>query len=365
MSDAPSVLFLVYDLIRGGTEGQCARAAMALRESGVPVRVGVFRKKGFFLDAIEAACGPVFHFDIQRMLSGDTAKKIQRLADWIQAEGIQVVHGWDMDAGIFGYPAARKAGVPFINSRRNTAGVLPPHKKFLLNRVDRKSFRVVVNAACIKDMVVGHGVRPTRVIQVPNLIDHEEFPMHTRQPQADALQLGMVARLEPEKNVAMAIRALAQVHQKRPGTRLRIAGGGSWREELETRVCNLGLEEAVDFLGETSGIAAFMQTVDVGLLVPQSNEGLSNALLEFLASGLPVIATDQGGNRELLTESGGGELVRVGDHSGLANTILKWAADLPALMERGRKGRSYIQQRHDRDGIVKQLNRLYVEAVSP
>lgn len=353
-----TVFFLVYDLIRGGTEGQCARAALALQKESVDVKVGVFRKRGYFLEKIEAACGPVYHFDIQRMISLDTRAKIKALKQWLQDEEISIVHAWDMDAVIFGYPAVRGLNIPFISSRRNTAGVLPPHKKCLLRHIDRKAQRVVVNARCIKDMVVEHGVLPSRVVVIPNFIDIEEFPPSEKVAD-EKLTLGIVSRLDPEKDVAMAIRAMTKL----PEIKLLIAGDGEERADLEALAKELKVNDAVTFLGDTSDVTSVLKQIDIGLLVPKSNEGLSNALLEYMASALPVIATDQGGNRELLLDSGAGELVRIGDSHGLAATVLRWAENLKALKERGRKGREYILRCHSHENIVSELKKLYREAL--
>ena len=119
MQAGPKVCSVVWNLIRGGTEGQCARIAMAMAESGAVHRVAVFRREGFFVDAVEAACGPVYPFNIRRFLGGDTRRCIATFADWLRENDIDLVHTWDMDANLFASRAARRAGLPFLTSRRD------------------------------------------------------------------------------------------------------------------------------------------------------------------------------------------------------------------------------------------------------
>ena len=126
------VLHIVYDLIRGGTEGQCARTAMACRKLGHDHRVAVFSRSGYFLPQIEEACGPVYEIEIRRMLSLQTLREVLHLRDFMRTEKFDLIHTWDMDAGIFGALAAHLAGVPYITSRRNLAEVMPAYKKRLL-----------------------------------------------------------------------------------------------------------------------------------------------------------------------------------------------------------------------------------------
>ena len=143
--NALRVAHLVYDLIRGGSEGQCARIAMGLAQKGLPHRVAVFHRRGYFLDAVEAACGPVRELPIRHAARPATVRAIARLAAWLRRERIDVLHAWDADAAIFGQFAAQWAGVKFVASRRDLGQIYPRWKLALLRRADRVAVRVVAN----------------------------------------------------------------------------------------------------------------------------------------------------------------------------------------------------------------------------
>jgi hypothetical protein len=109
--DRPKVLHVVWNLMRGGTEGQCARMAIELTKRKRPSEVAVFRHEGLFLGDVEQTCGPVYDIGIRHMLSVGTIAQILRLKQFIRYGQFKLVHCWDADAAIFGSIASRWAGV--------------------------------------------------------------------------------------------------------------------------------------------------------------------------------------------------------------------------------------------------------------
>ncbi|MBU0678810.1 MAG: glycosyltransferase [Verrucomicrobia bacterium] len=363
--NGPSVLHITYDLIRGGTEGQCARVCMCLNSRGLAHRVAVFRRKGFFLESVEQACGPVYEIGITRMLSLDTFRRVKALAGYMRSEGFDLVHGWDMDACIFGYIAARWAGVPFITSRRNMADVMPEYKKRLLRFADRHAAHVVVNADSIRAYVEASGVPSASVTRIGNIVDVAEFDRLASlevdgMPSSDNPVVGIVGRLEPEKDVATLLRAAAILRDESP-VHVVIVGSGSLRSELEQLAEELGISQVTTFLGERSDVPSVVRHFDIGVLVPASNEGLSNSILEYMAAGKPVVATDCGGNRELIERGNCGFIVPVGDANALANSIRCIITDDRLASELGANGRSFVEREHGQKVVVDQFATLYEE----
>ena len=121
---SPRVVHLVYDLIRGGTEGQCAQVAVGLAKQGLPHRVAVFHRRGFYLDRVEAACGPVYELTIRHLLRWSTVNEVRAFAQWLCREKVDILHAWDADAAIFGQLAAKWNGVKLITRRRDQAVVM-------------------------------------------------------------------------------------------------------------------------------------------------------------------------------------------------------------------------------------------------
>ncbi|MGB4241919.1 MAG: glycosyltransferase [Kiritimatiellia bacterium] len=302
----PRVVHLVHDLIRGGTEGQCARIAMGLARQGAPHRVAVFHRRGYFLNDVETACGPVHEVAIRHLLRPTTLREIRRLAAWLRQTQADILHTWDADAAIFGQFAAQWAGVKLITSRRDLGQIYPRWKLAMLRRADRQAGCVVVNAEVIKKHFVAHGLAADKMVVLPNMLDLAEFDAEAEIPfsRANELPAGrrlvIVNRLDPEKNTGLLIKALPLVRNQIPDAVLVIAGDGPEMPLLRRLAVEQGVRDAVCFLGEVHEVPALLRLCEIGALVPIRNEGLSNTIIEYMAAGLPVLATDCGGNRELV-----------------------------------------------------------------
>ena len=311
----PKVAHLVYDLIRGGSEGQCARVALGLAKQGLSHRVAAFHRRGYFLEAVEAGCGPVQEVAIRHMVSLATAGEVARLARWLGQERFDILHAWDADAAIFGQFAAHQAGVRLVTSRRDLGQIYPVHKRMLMRRADRVAVRVVANAEAVRDHFIAQGMPADNIEVLPNLLDVEERDRLAISDCRCAARLPagrrmvVVNRLDPEKNTGLLIDALPLVRQQVPDAVLVVAGDGLQMPMLRGKVAALGLVDAVCFLGEVMEVPALLPLCEVGALVPSRNEGLSNTILEYMAAGLPVLATDCGGNRELVRNGETGRLV--------------------------------------------------------
>ncbi|MCZ7590788.1 MAG: glycosyltransferase [Kiritimatiellae bacterium] len=181
----PRVLHLVWNLIRGGTEGQCARTALALAAQGWDQRVGVMRREGFFLDDIENACRPVFTMEIEHLLRPQTFSEVSRLARFIRGQKIKVIHAWDADAAIFGAAASLSARVPLITSRRDLGEIYVPRKLALMRMADRRARAVVVNAQAIADAPACRHIQREKLCVIPNILDAQEFDRR-KKPTAPA-----------------------------------------------------------------------------------------------------------------------------------------------------------------------------------
>lgn len=357
--------------MRGGTEGQCARMAIELTKCGWLSQVAVFRHEGLFLEAVESACGPVFDVGIRHMVSAETLTRILRLKWFIRYQEIDLVHCWDADAAIFGSIASRWAGVRYVTSRRDLSQIYPAHKLWLMRRADAGAKAVVVNAEAVRDSVLATGGVPASKIHVvPNLFDMAEFRQLAEQPFSLAANLppgelvGLVSRLDSEKDIATFLKAAAIVAARRPGTGFVVAGHGPERKNLEKLAAELGIASRVVFLGDVAEIPSLLKRLRVGVLVPKANEGLSNSILEYMAAGLPVVVTDCGGNRELVIDGETGILVRPGDSAATATAIERLLSGSEQAARMGARGQSVVAERHSPNIIVEKMLGLYRAALA-
>ncbi len=360
------VLHIVFDLMRGGTEGQCARVAMACRKLGHDHRVAVFARSGYFLPQVEEACGPVYEMQIRRMLSLQTLREVLRLRDFIRAEGFDLVHTWDMDAGIFGPLAARLAGVPYITSRRNLAEVMPAYKKCLLKTADRGAAAVVVNAKAVANHFIARGLNASKVCLIPNMLDLEEFDRLASQDASlpAGRIIGMVCRLEPEKDVGTFIRAAVRLRDDFPDVTFVVVGSGSIGDELKKQALEEGAGDSLVFLGERAAVPSLIKRFHIGVLTPSMNEGLSNSILEYMAAGIPVVATRCGGNEELLVGAGAGLVVPSGDWRSLASVLSRLLEEPEMAKDMGARGRMKVGVDHSPEAVARQFTALYRQVVS-
>ena len=185
--------------------------------------------------------------------------------------------------------------------------------------------RIIVPSNYLKRMVVGWGVNPARVKVIYNALPPDTVTSDLSQAEArarlnlsDAPLLLTAARLHPWKGVDHLIAVLAQA----PQVRLIVAGDGPMRGALEQQAATLGVQERVQFLGQVphEQMPLYMKAADY-LAVYSGYEGLSHTLLEGLRAGTPVIASDKGGNPEVVRHNVNGLLVPYVDVDALAATL--------------------------------------------
>ena len=188
------------------------------------------------------------------------------------------------------------------------------------------------------------GVRPQRLTQIYNGVDSQRFrPRQGPRPAAGPagfldgarLVIGSVGRLVAVKDYPTLVRAFIRLHALSPqadGLRLLLVGDGPERAACERLLTAAGLAGQVWFAGNRDDIPELMRAMDLFVL-PSLGEGISNTILEAMASGLPVVASRVGGNSELVREGETGSLFAAGDHEALARLLLDYGRD-PARLER-------------------------------
>jgi len=367
---SPRVAHLVYDLIRGGTEGQCARIAIGLAREGHPHRVAAFHRRGFFLNEVDAACGLVQEVPIRHLIRPSTWMEIRRLAAWLRTEQVELLHTWDADAAIFGQFAARLAGIPLVTSRRDLGQIYPAHKQMLLRWADRRAVRVVANAERVRAHFIAEGMPASHIEVLPNMVDIAErdrlanVPFSGREKLISGRRLVVVNRLDPEKNTGLLIQALPLVRNVIPDAVLLVVGDGPEMPLLRQQATAAGMELAVDFLGESMEVPAILHGCDAGALVPNSNEGLSNTILEYMAARLPVLATDCGGNRELVRDGTTGRLLSLTPSPAeVAEAWISLLQQADAAEEMGKQARAYVEQHHDMDVVLQAFQAFYARVI--
>lgn len=174
--------------------------------------------------------------------------------------------------------------------------------------------------------------------------------------------IGTVGRMQTVKDqrtlVRAFVRALVHAPELRNSLRLVMIGDGPLRREVQVIANEAGAGDLVWAPGERSDIPAVLRGLDCFVL-PSLAEGISNTILEAMASGLPVIATDVGGNRELISVGQTGRLVPAADVDAMAARIVEYARNREQARQHGRAGRKAVEDRFSLDSMVSQYHGLY------
>ncbi|NCT68792.1 MAG: glycosyltransferase family 4 protein [Rhodanobacteraceae bacterium] len=208
--------------------------------------------------------------------------------------------------------------------------------------------------------LVGLGMARERVHAIPNAVDLARYAVRPRPRAAGAPRvLAFVGRLAPEKDLSSLVHAWAQVFGERSDRHLWLVGSGSEGAGLQRRVVELGCTASVRFLGHHDDVADLLAEVDAGVL-PSLMEGLSNTLLEFMACGLPVLASRVSGSEDLVQPGQTGWLHEPGDVEGLVAALRAFdAIDAAELARMGRNARAAVERHAATDHVIDRLLAVY------
>lgn len=319
-----------------GTERQLLLLLDGLDRSAFEPRLCVLRNSSW-LQEHYSSC-PIHVLNIKSLRSIVTCLKLFCFVRWLRREKIDILQTHFRDASIIGMLAGFLAGVPGIIATRKNQGfwmsVAELRMQKILNSIPDA---YVANSESTRQLV--HTVEgvPLRMIHhIPNgldlsvysHVDHVVIEQHRsslRIPPAAPI-VGIVANLRPVKRIDVFLHAAALVLREFPASRFVIVGEGEERQGLDELACGLGIRDSVHFLGRRTDVPDLLPMFDVGVLSSDS-ESFSNAVVEYMAVGLPVAATDVGGCREAFGDSPATVLVHPGDVEALARAVILFLKD--------------------------------------
>lgn len=287
--------------------------------------------------------------------------------------GFDLVLTFMNDASIVGPLLAARAGVPALISRRDLGFWQTPRILAVLQCTNRLTRGTIANCEAVaRHTVWSEHVPPDSLAIVPNGHDPCRFDVEAEAGlrerlgiPPDAPLVGLLANIKPLKRQADLLEAVARLTDRHPDLHALLIGDveppgapiDAWARQR-------GIGARVHHLVALGGALPLLKHLDIGVLCSET-EGLSNAILEYMGSSLPVVATNIGGNPDLVADGENGFLYEPGDVEALADRLDRLVGDPDLAREMGRASRRRFEERFTGDRMVRETTRLWARALSP
>lgn len=350
------VCFLAGTLGQGGAERQLYYIVRSLVDAGARPRV-LCLTKGEFWERPLRELG----VDVEWVGQSDRRlRRLQRMVATLRVDRPDILQSQHFYTNLYAVAAGRLLGIPEIGALRSDAASEVREHHRLIGQLSLRAPRMVAaNSRTAIDNAITLGMARPRLRFLPNVVDTTRFTVRTRTSDR-AVRLLTVGRMVGAKRFDRFIRVVAEV-RRRSATPVEatLIGDGPQRSALEAQARSLDLgPNGLRFLGAKGEVADHYHDADI-LLLTSDWEGTPNVLLEGMASGLPVVATDVGGVRDVVKHGETGILVPARDEAALANAVLSLVADRATRHRYGERARSFVEEHHAVAGLSSTLDSLY------
>jgi L-malate glycosyltransferase len=363
------VAYCIDNMQVGGTELNAVRTAEILDRERFELRVICLQEHGPLLERYAAAGIPVHTLPLGSLYRPTALRRGRELMALLRRHGVEVLHAHDVYSNLFGVGFARLAGVRAIASRRWWGGSPGLHWRLASASAYRLADAVLANSPGVAELVVRQErIARRKVHVVPNFLDDAMFdappPADCRARRTalgipdDRPVVGVVANLNPVKNQAMLLGAVARLVRDGTPVYAALVGDGPERPALEALAARLGIAAHVGFAGRLPNRPNLHHLFDVSVLCSHS-EGLPNSVLEAMAARRPVVATRVGAVADVVRDGETGLLVEPGDEAALARALARLLAEPAEAARMGRAALEYARARHTPRVALDALETLY------
>jgi L-malate glycosyltransferase len=372
----PGILQIVHGFIEGGSERQMIQVVTLLQESGdYDVHVASLSTGGVLRPLIERLQVPIIDLPLTSFYDANMLRQTRHFVSYLKQHNIRIVHSHDFYSNIFGMTGAALARVRGrIASKRETTGTRTSAQRTVERNAFKLAHAVVANAAAVKEHLISEGVRQDKIAVIYNGIDLGRFQQNGM-PEDALVRLNlqgirgrpvitMVANFEYRvKDYPMLLRTAQRVTREVPEVVFVIAGDGILREETERLAAEMGLRESCLFTGRCANVPDLLAASDICVLSSQA-EGFSNSILEYMAAGRAVVATNVGGASEAIVEGETGYLVNAGDDAAMAARLVDLLKDPERRAAMGHNGRRVVEERFSLQSRLANTSALYQKMLS-
>lgn len=327
----PSIVYIIDDLNISGAQMHLTHLVKGLRSTGfdniqVINLAGVGELQQRIIDSgITVKC-----FSMRSIRDPRFFRDFLKMVLFLIKTKPDIVHTYLDTANVFGVLAAKLAGVSRIMTSRRDLGVFRTRRieqliGYLSNRVEKV---VCVCQAAASESIRREGLRGDNVVVIHNGIDITSYNRKARKTCGKIVFCNVAVANRKEKGQEELIRAFAIV-TKQINARLKLVGDGPLLPSLRQLAQDIGIADKVDFIGKSNNVLSELEDVTVFVL-PSHSEGISNALLEAMALGIPAVVTAVGGNIDVVIDNSNGVFVASQNMESLASGMLKIAVELDA-----------------------------------
>jgi len=371
-----NILFIIDELLGfgGGTENHLATVLEHIDKDKFNPFVCTFSTDyRCVFERINKSCSGFIYFPVRRIYTVNALIQALKLFNFIKANRIDVVQTFLFKADIYGTLIARIAGVPVIISSRRDMGDLRKKRQLLAYKfVNKLVHRFIAVCNSVRDVLVNvEGIPESKITTIYNGVDLKRFNLNFKSDDKlrrklnisnEAFVIGNISHFRPEKDHKTFFDAIKEVKSHIRDFKVVTLGDGPL-EDYYKEYCNrIGIIENVIFNGSVTEVVPFISIMDIICIVPNKNEGLSNAIMEGMAMGKPIIGTCVGGNSELIVDGKTGFIIKPNDSENLAKLIIALYENPILRANMGNEGRLRIQRNFNVTRMVTEMESLYIKA---
>lgn len=364
------LVHVLDNLNTGGTELNAVRTAEQLDRDRFDVRFLCLQANGPLRARLDAAGIPVQEIAVTSLLSGSALRRVGEIRALVRHERIDVVHAHDPYANVLAAPAVRLAGRGAVIASHRWWRDVHRARVRVANRLSyRFAHRVLANSPAVGELVVREeGVNRKRLVVIPNFVEEQAFtPLSPERRHAlrrlvglseGDLAIGIVANLYPVKDHATLVRAAGRIASRWPALRFVLVGEGRERESLRKLASDLGIADRVLMPGRLAPEPGLAGIFEIATLTSRE-EGFPNWVVEAMAAGRAVVATNVGGVPDAVVDGETGILVQGGDDERLAAAFDRLLRETEVRIRMGNAGTLRARMLYHVSSVMKSLETLY------